>query len=271
MLHPVPSILTAAAAVGFAWIFGLSFADARIWWIAAIMLLAQFSISVLNDWADADLDAKAGRPRPVPLRVVSRGAALVIAVVCAVGALVLSAISGFGLVPFLLVVIGIGCGWVYDLRLKRTPLSFLPFAVAFPLMPLWVGVIAGHPLSSLGVILLAGAPLATAIHLADAIPDREADRAAGVKTLAVALGSPRAEFAAAGLLLIGSVITITTAIRRGNGLVALWLPGIALSYLVISLTGRETARSWTPVFGKWVLIAAAILVALALVVSVSGR
>jgi 4-hydroxybenzoate polyprenyltransferase len=235
------------------------------------MLLSQFSISALNDWADADLDAKAGRRRPIPLGVLPRNTALLAAVVFAVAAMVVSAFSGFGLLPFALVVIGIGCGWAYDLKLKRTPLSFLPFALAFPLMPVWVGVIAGHALSSLVLIFLAGAPLATAINLADAIPDLQADRAAGVTTLAVALGTPRAELAAAGLLLAGSIVAITEAIQQGNGLPAVLLPGVALGYLVISLVPTKPASSRAPVLGKWVLIAAAILAALPLVVSVGGR
>ena len=233
------------------------------------MLLAQFSISALNDWADADLDAKAGRRRPIPLGVLPRSTALLAAVVFAVAAMVASAFSGFGPAPFALVLIGIGCGWAYDVKLKRTPVSFLPFALAFPLMPVWVGVIAGHALSSLGLIFLAGAPLATAINLADAIPDLQADRAAGVRTVAVALGTPRAELAAAALLLTGSMVAITQAIPRGNALPAVLLPGVALAYLGISLVGVKPARS--PVLGKWVLIAAAILAALLLVVSVSGR
>lgn len=235
------------------------------------MLLAQFSISALNDWADADLDAKAGRRRPIPLGALPRSSALLAAAVFAVAAMVASAFSGLGLLAFALVVIGIGCGWAYDLTLKRTLVSFLPFALAFPLMLVWVGLIAGHALSSLGLIFFAGAPLATAINLADAIPDFQADRAAGVRTLAVALGTPRAELAAAALLLAGSMVAIVEAIERGDGLPAVLLPVIALGYLGISLTGTKPTRSRAPVLGKWVLIAAAILVALLLVVSVSGR
>jgi 4-hydroxybenzoate polyprenyltransferase len=235
------------------------------------MLLAQFSISALNDWADADLDATAGRRRPIPLGTLPRRIALLVASAFAIAALALSAFSGLGVLPFALVVIGIGCGWAYDLKLKPTPLSFLPFALGFPLLAVWVGVIAGHALSSLGLIFLAGAPLATAINLADAIPDLQADRAAGVRTLAVALGTPRAELAAAALLLVGSLVSITQAIRRGDGLPAVLVPVIAVAYLGIALTGITPARSRAPVLGKWVLIAAAILVALPLVISVSGR
>ena len=56
LLHPIPSLLTTVAAVGFALIFGIGLGDVRLWWIAAVMLLVQSSISALNEWADADLD-----------------------------------------------------------------------------------------------------------------------------------------------------------------------------------------------------------------------
>ena len=192
---------TVTAAVGFALIFGSGLGDFRLWSIAAIMLLVQFSISALNEWADADLDRQAGRQRPIALGLVSPGTALTVTVLCAVGAFLLSTLANFGTVALLLVGIGLACGWAYDLRFKASPLSFLPFAIAFPLMPFWIGLLAGRPASSLGVLFLGGSPLAAAIHLADAIPDRDRDRAAGLRTLAVRLGRPGAEMVAAGALL----------------------------------------------------------------------
>ena len=271
MLHPIPSLLTTLAAAGFALIFGIGLGDARLWWIAAIMLLVQFSISALNDWADADLDRQAGRRRPIPLGLVPPSTALIVAVVCAVGAFLLSTLANFGTVALLLVGIGLACGWAYDLRFKGTPLSFLPFAIAFPLMPFWIGLLAGRPASSLGVLFLGGSPLATAIHLADAIPDRERDRAAGLRTLAVALGRPGAEMVAAGLLLVGTLVSIVLVVRHGStSIVGISLVAIAASLLVLSVSAT-VGRGSSALLGKWMLIAAAILSAVPLVVSASGR
>ena len=270
LLHPIPSLLTTLAALGFAWIFGIGTRDRRFWWIAAIMLLVQFSISALNEWADADLDRQAGRRRPIPLGLVPRGAALGVAVVCAVGAFLLCVLADLG--PFALLLVGIGtaCGWAYDLWLKATPLSFVPFATAFPLMPFWIGVLAGRPLGSLLVLFLGGSVLATAIHLADAVPDLEADRAAGLRTLAVALGTPRAELASAGLLLLGSLVSTILVIRRSpSSIAALGLTAVVASGVVAGLSSRPNRVS--PLLGKWIVIAAAALAAVPLVAEASGR
>ena len=255
------------AAIGFALVFGLQIDDWRIWWIAAIMLLVQFSVSALNEWADQDLDARSGRLRPIPLGLLSSRSAVVVAALGAAAAIALSLFSGFGLLAFLLVLLGVACGWAYDLKLKRTPLSFLPFAVAFPLVPIWVAMIAGRPLEALGPVLLGGIPLAVSIHLADAIPDRAPDRAAGVNTLAVTLGRPGAEIAAVGLLLIGTLVSISGLNRRVSSVsFALSIVALAGGYLVLTLASRTAP----PHFAKWILIGIALLAALPLVVSIRG-
>jgi 4-hydroxybenzoate polyprenyltransferase len=270
LLHPIPSLLTTLAATGFAGIFGIGPRDRRFWWIAAIMLLVQFSISALNEWADADLDRRAGRQRPIPLGLVSPAVALAVAVVGAVGAFLLCVLTDLG--PFALLLVGVGtaCGWAYDLWLKATRLSFVPFAIAFPLMPFWIGALAGRPLMSLVVLFVGGSPLATAIHLADSIPDRDRDREAGLRTLAVALGKPMAEMAAAGLLLLGTLVSIVLLIRRGQPPIgALSLVAVVGSGVVVGLSARRTPSS--SLLGKWALIAAAAVAAVPLVVSVSER
>jgi 4-hydroxybenzoate polyprenyltransferase len=269
LLHPIPSLLTTLAAVGFALIFGIGPRDARLWWIAAIMLLVQFSISALNEWADADLDWQAGRRRPIPLGLVSPSTALTVAVLCAVGAFLLSTLANFGTVALLLVGIGLASGWAYDLRFKGTPLSFLPFAIAFPLMPFWIGLLAGRPASALGILFLGGSPLATAIHLADAMPDRDRDRSAGLRTLAVALGQPGAELVAVGLLLVGTVVSIVLTVHGGQtAMTALSLVTVVAAVMVLGLSLRANPSQ---LLGKWIVISAAAVAAVPLVVSASGR
>jgi len=256
LLHPLPSLATVGAAIGFALLFGLRPADPRLWTLGLTMLLAQFSISALNDWADSDRDERAGRVRPLPLGLLARSQALGVAIGCAALAMVFAA--GLGRASVVLVTLGIAAGWLYDVGLKVTPLSFLPFAVAFPLLPLWAATVGGRPVGSLGWLLVAGPPLATAIHLGDAVPDRERDAAAGARTLAVALGRPGAELGAGVAVAAGGSL-LAAGIwghhpRAGLALGALGL-GAALGY--IGLAAFEGGRP----LGRWVLAGGALLVA----------
>ena len=231
------------------------------------MLLVQFSISALNDWADQDLDTRSGRPRPIPLGLLSPRTAVVVAALGAAASVALGLLSDFGLLAFALVLLGIACGWGYDLKLKRTPLSFLPFAVAFPLVPIWVAMIAGRPLEVLGPVLFGGIPLSVSIHLADAIPDRAPDRAAGVNTLAATLGRPGAEIVAVGLLLAGTLVSIVALNRQVSRLTfGLSIVALAGGYLLLTLGSRSAPLH----FAKWILIGTALLAALPLVVSIRG-
>ena len=108
-----------------------------------------------------------------------------------------------------------------------------------------------------------------AIHLADAIPDRDRDRAVGLRTLAVWLTKPGAEMAAAGLLLIGTLVSIVIA-RGQLPIVGISIVALAASGLVVVLSVADSQRS-SAQLGKWVVIAAAALVSVPLVVSASGR
>jgi len=225
------------------------------------VLATQFSISAMNEWADRDRDSRANRRRPVALGLISPQTALALALVFGLAALP-GALS-FGVTSLLLVIAGLGIGWVYDMVLKPTPLSFLPFAVAFPLLLFWVGTIARRPGASLLFLFVAGAPLAIAIHLADAIPDRDMDRDVGVYTLAVALGRPASEVATAlGLLVAGGLILGQFWVYqpRTVALLSLFLAAlntvvVAGTYLIATLGPSLIPSSIGQLVARWGLIA----------------
>jgi 4-hydroxybenzoate polyprenyltransferase len=246
LLHPIPSLVTTLVAVGFGLLFKLSLATPRLWILGLAMLMAQFSISAANEWADRLPDRAAGRGRPVSLGLIEPAAALAIAAACGLIAVALA----LALSPLVaaLAALGIAIGWVYDLAAKPTPFSVLPFAVAFPLLPVWVGVVAGYFPRPVPVVFLAGVPLAAAIHLADAIPDAESDAAAGSRTLAVAVGAGRARVVAASGLVLGGLVVAVSAGRLGLLLGGLALAG-GLVYLLLA--------------NKWIVIGSAAAIALA--------
>ena len=167
----------------------------RLALLAGLLVCNQYAAGALNDAVDAEADAAADRGKPIQRGVISRRAVATAAVVAGVASL------GFGLAlgpaTFLLAVVGLACAWSYDLWLKGTIFSALPFAIAVPVVPLFGYGAAGRFPAVLWWAWPIGALLAVATHLADALPDVERDRATGVKGLATRLGVGRAAAVAA--------------------------------------------------------------------------
>jgi hypothetical protein len=100
-------------------------------------------------------------------------------------------------------VAGLGLGYLYDLRLSRTPLSWLPLSLALPLLPIhaWLGTTGTIPPGLLTLIpaaVLAGAGLA----LANGLVDLDRDAHVGRLAVAVQLGPIRTWGIHAALLAI---------------------------------------------------------------------
>ena len=168
------------------------------------MLCYQFTIGLANDLVDAAADAQAKPWKAIPSGAVARRLALFVAFGLTVCGLALSAT--LGPVVWSIGVAGLACGLTYDLWLKRTTWSWLPYAVAFPLLPTWVFVATNSWSDRLWWIFPLGAVLGFALHLANQAPDIENDRSIGAGGFAEKLGQERAAhlaralFAACGLL-----------------------------------------------------------------------
>ena len=109
------------------------------------MTLLQFAIGTVNDLVDAPRDAGRKPGKPIPAGLVTVRGARVIAVGSAVAGLVLAVVGGPWLVALAAVVLAIGLA--YDLWAKGTTLSWLPFALGIPLLPVygWYGATGSLP------------------------------------------------------------------------------------------------------------------------------
>jgi 4-hydroxybenzoate polyprenyltransferase len=185
LVHPFPSALDAGVTFVLALFAGAPGSRAVL--LAVAMLAIQFSIGAVNDLSDAPADSLAGRSKPLVDGRVRARLALGVAAAAAATGIALSALAG----PFttLVALAGYGIGLAYDLRLKASAWSWLPYAAGIPLLPVfvWVGAtgrLPGPLLAIAGLGVLAGADLAIANSLADA----ERDAASGTATIARALG-----------------------------------------------------------------------------------
>lgn len=174
------------------------------------MLAIQVAIGALNDWADAPRDALEKRGKPIPAGLVTPRQALVLVWVAGVAGVALSVVAG--LAAAAAIAIALALGVLYDLRLSRTVLSWLPLALALPLVPVhaWLGATGELPL---GMTLLypcavgAGAALALANGLVDLERDARSDR----PTIAVILGASRTWLGNVLLLTVVGAVAVVLA------------------------------------------------------------
>jgi 4-hydroxybenzoate polyprenyltransferase len=200
------------------------------------MLALQFAIGAANDYADAPVDLVAKTWKPIPAGLLSRGVAAVVCVAAAAVGLVAVATVGAG--AFGIGVVGLADGLVYDLRLKSTPLAWMPFAAGVGLLPVyaWWGARGSVPAAFIGVMALAvvaGAVLA----LANAYADIEEDRRSGVRSIAVFLGRRRTLLIDAVLLAVVQLIALATTVGIAGlaPLIVVEAAGCGLSWFGLSL------------------------------------
>ncbi|MFL5777910.1 MAG: UbiA family prenyltransferase [Chloroflexota bacterium] len=181
--------------------------------LGAAMVALQASIGALNDVVDAPHDAGTKAGKPIPRELVSVGEARIVVVVAAALGVVLSAVSGPPVAGLAVLILAIGFG--YDLRAKGTAWSWLPFALGIPLLPIyaWLGATGSLPPAFL-LLVPAGVLGGAALAIANALPDLERDRAAGIESVVTRLGAARARSVHVGLL--GLVVVIAVA---GFGLI----------------------------------------------------
>ena len=174
--------------------------------VIAAVLAGQLTIGWANDLLDAGRDAAVGRAdKPIATGALPRRLVQQCLVGAAVACLVLSAAAGWrsGLVHVVLLV---GMGHAYNLGLKATVLSWLPYAVAFGSLPAVVSLTGSDPAWPPWWLMGAGASLGVGAHLLNTLPDLADDARTGVRGLPHRLGEPVARVVAAGVLLTASVL-----------------------------------------------------------------
>jgi 4-hydroxybenzoate polyprenyltransferase len=204
--HPGPSLAVTAFATALAASAGLG--PARTALLAAAFLTGQLSIGWLNDYVDREVDATAGRTdKPLAAGSIATAQVRSALVVAAAGCVVSSLALGW--LPGLLHLVAVASAWSYDLRLKWTRLSWAPFALSFGLLPCVVTTaLPANPFPQ-PAIVLAGAALGVAAHLANTVKDTEADALTGVNGFPQRIGPRRSLLLAAvlvGLAGVGLVV-----------------------------------------------------------------
>jgi 4-hydroxybenzoate polyprenyltransferase len=183
--HPGPTVAVTAVAVVLGVAVGLD--AARLALLGAAFLSNQASVGLSNDWLDAARDRAVGRgDKPVALGWISASAVRAGAIWCAAAAVALTLPLGPAatLTPTVFIV----SAWAYNLGLKATPLSVLPYVVSFGLLPLIVTLALPEPAVAAWWAMGMGVMLGVAAHVTNVVPDLEDDRRTGVRGLPHLLG-----------------------------------------------------------------------------------
>ncbi|MGW6566288.1 UbiA family prenyltransferase [Streptomyces sp. NPDC054975] len=252
--HPEPTLAVTVFVTALAAVSGRGAGGAVA--VGAAVLAGQLSVGWCNDAVDADRDAVSGR-RDKPLAAgalrprtaaLAAGAALLVCVP-------LSLLGGVAaaLVHLAGVVVG---GWAYNLVLKGTVFSPVPYAVGFASLPAFVTLGAPTHAWPAWWAVTTSALLGVGAHWVNALPDIADDLATGVRGLPQRLGPVACRWIA--LITMVAAVAVVTLGPPGAAGPAGWVcAGAAVCAAVAGTVPR-----W-PEVGRWPFRAALVVAGLA--------
>lgn len=240
VLHPFPSLLVSALTVALA-VFADRHANAGIYVQLGLgMLFFQFAIGLTNDVVDLESDAATKPWKPIARGAISRQRAVLGAAACAGLGLLITSTLPLG--AWLIGAAGLFCGLSYDVYFKRTPLSWLPYAVAMPLIPVWVYSALELWDALLWWVIPLGAVFGLALHLANQAPDIPAERGRRTVGAAHRLGLRRSLMVSLALFGIAASIAVAVLLFVS--------PGRALLGAIDTMFAALLAPRATAYFGR---------------------
>ncbi|MGA9749564.1 MAG: UbiA family prenyltransferase [Nocardioides sp.] len=218
--HPVPAAVLAAVLTAAAAGSGRPARECAL--VAVTVLTGQLTVGWVSDLADRHRDREVGRQdRPLAMGWVDPGTVAFVVACATLLVIPLSIANGTaaGLAHLGAVV----AGWIGALWLRRTWLSWLPWAISFGLYPAflsyggWGGGLHGAP-PTLAVTALA-ALLGVGVHVLLALPDLVEDKATGLQHLplriALRIGAPRLLVLAGALTAVVAAGLVAAAVTVG--------------------------------------------------------
>ncbi len=242
--HPGPTATVTAIVVSLALGAGQR---SMAWPMGIAVLSGQLSVGWSNDVLDERRDRAAGRlDKPIAAGTVPAGmveVAIAIAlVVCVVASLAVGWMAG------VVHLVAVAAGWSYNLALKSTPFSVVPYAVAFAAVPAFVSLaLPGRHWPPLWTAL-AGALLGAGAHFVNVLPDLERDRVTCVRGLPQRFGAVGslamgAAMMGASLLLI-ALAAPPSGRRWGAELIEVAGAATLIAMTVVALAGAHRLAWW---------------------------
>ena len=251
--HPEPAVAVTTVAGLLAW--GAGHRPGGVVAVVLTVLASQLAVGWSNDALDADRDATVGRTdKPVASGAVRRRTVGLAAVLAALATPALALTTNPTAAAW--ATVGLLSALLYDWPLKSTPVSVLPYAISFGLLPAFVVLaLPGAPAPPVWLVA-AAACLGAGAHFANVLPDLADDARTGVRGLPHRLGPAGSRAAAAGLLLAA---TVTLVVGPPGPPSWAGLSAVAAAVLVPAV-GWYAGRAATPTGGRPVAAFRAVMV-----------
>ena len=254
--HPGPSLAVAAVSVMLGIAVGLDPLHVTI--LSVAFLLGQLSVGLSNDWIDAERDRAVGRTdKPVAAGRVGIRTVRATSFVTAIAALLLTLPLGWR--ATLAHTLFIVSAWAYNLGLKNTPVSVLPYIVSFGLLPLIATLARPTPTGAAAWALALGALLGVAAHFANVLPDLDDDARTGISGLPHRLGRTASGVVIWASLAAGGVAAFFGP--AGDKTALQWI-GLALTLLLAVAIALVLRRPPTRLLFQLIIAAALVNVVL---------
>lgn len=178
--HPVPTFAVTTLSLFLAVAFGVPIDHTAA--IVIAVFFNQIAIGLSNDIVDVARDRRAGRTdKPLVTGLIS----LTTAWAVVIGSSVLSLLLSVLIDPLvgLMQAVFLFSGFAYNAGLKATVFSAVPYATGFAALPALVSLSTQPPAWPGWWVMVVGAMLGLSAHFANVLPDRDSDRAEGIRGL----------------------------------------------------------------------------------------
>jgi 4-hydroxybenzoate polyprenyltransferase len=255
--HPGPTATVTLAVTALAAAAGRDAAGLAL--VAIATLTGQLSVGWCNDAYDADRDRRAARTRKPIVRGDVTAAALWRAAGTALAGAVVLSYPAAGPIGGTAHVVAVLSAWAYNLRLKTTVLSPLPYADSFGLVPAFVTYGLTPPSHPPAWLVAACSLLGVGAHLANAIPDVAGDELVDAGGLVAAIGV-RTAAALALVSVIGAVGLLATHLEVAPWIAAVVVAVSGVGAVAVSVRGRGSG----PALFRYVMVLALLAVGMLL-------
>lgn len=258
--HPGPTATVTAVVTALAAAAGRDAAGLAL--VAAATLTGQLSVGWCNDAHDADRDRRAARTGKPTVRGDVTAALLWRVAAGALVATVALSYLAAGPLGGTAHVVAVLSAWTYNLVLKTTVLSPLPYVVSFGLVPAFVTYGLTPPSPPASWLVATCALLGVSAHLANAIPDVDSDLSVGAGGVVAVIGVRTASIVSLACLVtaVGLLAAHLDVTRwKAAGLVLVVAVG------AVAVASRDEGRG--PELFRYVLALAVVAVLLLLLVS----